>query len=93
MTIWVTAYCCCRLCCGEDAHGITASGAIPREGLTCAAPRRIAFGTVLMIPGVGSRVVQDRLAHRYDNRVDVYVKRHEDAVRFGKRRLRVEVVK
>ena len=85
----VTAYCACRACCGPDAAGIAANGKAPRQGVTVAAPRRVPFGTVVWIRGVGRRVVQDRTAIRYDGRWDVYFDRHQDAVRFGKRQIAV----
>lgn len=85
----VTAYCACKLCCGYPAKGITASGVKPVEGITIAMARTIPFGTKIYIEGVGPRIVQDRLALRFDNRVDVYFKKHKDAKRFGKQTLKV----
>ena len=82
-TIVVTAYCACTICCGPSAKGITASGNKPRQGYTVAAPRNIPFGTKLFIPSVGWRIVEDRLAKRYDNRIDVYYKSHKKAKEFG----------
>lgn len=90
----VTAYCPCAICCGVmGGTGITASGKQARQGVTVAASRSIPMGTRLRIEGVGVRVVQDRLAPRYDDRVDVFFTRHEDAVRFGKKTLAVRVSK
>ena len=90
----VTAYCACTKCCGGmGGTGITASGKPARQGVTVAASRKIPMGTRLRIEGVGVRVVQDRLAPRYDDRVDVFFARHEDAVRFGKKTLAVRVSK
>ncbi len=85
----VTAYCACKACTGYNSGGPTASGAMPRQGVTVAAPRSIRFGTILDIEGVGRRVVQDRLAMAYDNRIDVFFRSHVEARRFGTRRLRV----
>lgn len=82
--IVVTAYCACRLCCGNNAsHGLTASGVKPTEGITVAASRKIPFGTKLAIDG-RTYTVQDRLAKRYDNRVDIYFASHKRALQFGK---------
>lgn len=81
----LTAYCACRLCCGPNATGLTASGVRPTAGLTIAGPRSVPFGTVVYIPTIGRRVVQDRTARRFDGRWDVYFTRHADARRFGKR--------
>jgi 3D (Asp-Asp-Asp) domain-containing protein len=86
----VTAYCACKECCGQDAYGYTASGRKPIEGITIAAPRSIPFGTKMFIDGVGHRVVHDRLANRYDTRIDVYMTDHNRAKQFGKKRLTVK---
>lgn len=87
----VTAYCACRLCCGSLTGGPTASGVMPVQGVTVAAPRRIKFGTILHIEGVGVRVVQDRQARRYDSRFDVFFNNHNDAMEFGKQKLQVTI--
>lgn len=86
----VTAYCGCEKCCGKwaKAHK-TADGHTPKQGVTCAASRSIPFGTQLNIAGVGVRTVQDRLATKYDSRIDIYFDNHLDALRFGKRTLTV----
>ena len=90
----VTAYCACKRCCGKHAaKGITASGLVPVEGRTVAAARSIPLGTRIHIEGVGWRVVEDRTARRYDGRVDVYFKKHNDALQFGKRKLQITIQK
>ena len=87
--VTVTAYCPCAKCCGKWAGGRTADGHMPAPGVTCAASRSVPFGTRLLIPGVGWRTVQDRLARRFDGRVDVLFATHAEAVRFGKQKLEV----
>ncbi len=87
-TFVVTAYCHCAKCCGKAGQP-TASGKMPVAGVTIAAPRRIPFGTVLTIEGVGKRVVQDRLARKYDSRIDIFMPSHKAALQFGKRTLKV----
>jgi 3D (Asp-Asp-Asp) domain-containing protein len=90
----VTAYCGCEKCCGKWAkYNKTADGHIPKEGVTCAASRKIKFGTKLKIEGVGIRIVQDRLAIKYDNRIDIYFSSHKRALEFGKKKLKVEIIK
>ena len=89
----VTAYCPCKVCCGQWAGGPTASGKMPVAGITVAGPRSIPFGTRVWIEGVGERVVQDRLARKYDGRFDVFFASHKEALRFGKRQLKVEVLR
>jgi len=93
----VTAYCACKKCCGKWSGGPTASGRMPVAGITVAGPRSVPFGTRVRIEGVGVRVVQDRLAKRFDNRFDVFLgsdeQAHGKALRFGKRTLKVEVLR
>jgi 3D (Asp-Asp-Asp) domain-containing protein len=86
----VTAYCCCSLCCGPKAAGIAANGKPPVEGLTIAGPRSIPLGTRVYIETIGWRTVTDRTAKRFDGRFDIYFRNHADAVKFGKRKLKVE---
>jgi len=62
---------------------------MPKEGITIAAPRNIPFGTVLEIESIGTRVVQDRTALKFNGRIDLYFESHESAKRFGKKTLRV----
>lgn len=88
-TLVITAYCACTTCCGPRAKGITAMGRVPVQNVTVAASRRIPLGTSLAIDGIGWRRVEDRLAKRYDDRVDVYFTRHADAIRFGLQTRRV----
>lgn len=92
-TYTVTAYCGCSKCCGKwsDAHK-TADGHTPVEGVTCAASRSIPFGTKLLIDG-HVYTVQDRLAAKYDSRIDIYFENHSNALRWGKKKLTVEIVK
>ena len=88
--IIVTAYCACKLCCGPNAHNITADGHKPVQGITIAASRRIPFGSKIVIAG-HTYTVQDRLARRYDNRIDIFFNNHRDALRFGKRTVTVNL--
>jgi 3D (Asp-Asp-Asp) domain-containing protein len=78
----ITAYCACVKCCGRWADGVTASGTKPVQGRT-AAMNGVPFGTILHIPEVGWRVVEDRMAMRYSDRIDIYFDSHEDALQFG----------
>lgn len=86
----VTAYCGCAKCCGKAGQP-TASGKMPVQGVTVAAPRAIKLGTKVLIEGVGERIVQDRLAKRYDHRIDVFFNSHKEALKFGKRKLNVTI--
>ncbi|MDP2656342.1 MAG: hypothetical protein Q8P11_02135 [bacterium] len=53
------------------------------------------FGTRVRIPDMyGDRVftVQDRMAHRFSNRIDVWMKSREAALQFGYRKVKIEVL-
>lgn len=89
----VTAYCSCQKCCGKwSKFNKTADGHQPKQGVTCAAPRSMPFGTKLNIEGVGTRIVQDRLSNRYDNRIDIYFTNHSQALKFGIKQSNVQKV-
>ena len=88
----VTAYCSCRLCCGQHATGLAANGHRPIEGVTCAGPRCYPVGTRLYLAGLGYRTVTDRTALQYDGRVDIYFAKHDDAKRFGRKMMRVTIL-
>lgn len=91
----VTAYCPCAKCCGRTGQR-TASGAWPRAGVTIGVPRTgplaFPFGTRVRIEGLGERVVQDRMAARFTNRLDLFVPTHREAVRFGVQRRKIEII-
>ena len=87
-TYIVTAYCPCRQCCGPNARGITASGKRVRVGM-CAADRRVPFGTVFVISGYGRAVVEDRGGAIKGNRIDVFFETHDEALRWGRRTVKV----
>lgn len=89
----ITWYCACRLCCGHDACGITASGVPPVEGVTAAA-NGYPFGTRVHIDGVGVRVIQYRMHRRYGpDRIDVYVRDHNRAKALGLTRRNIRILK
>lgn len=88
----VTAYCGCESCCGEFADGITASSYRIRPGdKLIAAPRSFQFGTRIYIPGYGLASVEDRGGAIQGNRLDVYFSTHEEALKWGRRKLLVIV--
>lgn len=82
----VTAYCSCKLCCGPTAYNVCADGHHPLQGITAAASRDLPLGSRLYIDKVGWRTVEDRLNHKFDNRVDIYFKKHSKAKQFGIRK-------
>lgn len=75
-------WCACKICTGTVAQP-TASGIMPRVGITISAPRSVPFGTIVDLPGIGRRIVQDRASRKYDHRWDVFVASHAEAKRLG----------
>ena len=107
LTLTLTAYCHCATCCGVSGQP-TASGRMPRAGVTVAIPRAFPLGSAIHIPssaiapnvkrggnGKGSLkqqdgniayytfIGEDRLARRYDNRIDIFMASHTEAKNFG----------
>lgn len=88
----ITAYCSCKLCCGSSATGLSANNKPPIQGVTVAASRLYPLGTHLHIQGMTNDfIIQDRLARRFDSRVDVYFNSHKDALRFSKQQRTVTI--
>ena len=93
-TATVTAYCACYKCCGKwSTAGITARGTKPRAGFTAAGPRNIKLGTRIYIEGVGMRTVEDRTARKFDGTWEVFLNRHSDARKFGRKQLKINILK
>jgi 3D (Asp-Asp-Asp) domain-containing protein len=92
-TVDVTGYCPCEICCGRSADGITASG-VRAVGKLLAAPGSIPFHTHIYVPGYSDRPVPvlDRGKAIKGNRLDVLFPTHEQALKWGRRRMTVWVV-
>ena len=97
MYVTATAYCSCTICTGKG-NGITASGTRATANRTIAAPRSFSFGTEFYIPyfrnnaNRGIFVVEDRGGAIKGNRIDIYFNSHEEALRFGRRTLKVYIL-
>ena len=90
--VTLTAYCLCTaVCCPKASKGLCANGQPPIQGITIAASRSIPLGTHVLING-HEYIVQDRLARRYDKRMDIYFNSHKDALRFGKQTNNVTIL-
>ena len=89
-----SGYCPCQICCGEFASGITANGSRATAGYTLAAAKDIPFGTLVYIPYF-DRVfeVQDRGGAINGKRIDIYFNTHGEAIAFGRRTLKIYIVK
>jgi 3D (Asp-Asp-Asp) domain-containing protein len=93
----VTAYCPCRMCCGPGADGVTSTGRDARLPGCAVDPRLIPYGSRVRIPGVGWRIADDTgSGMRAQGRqgiihIDVRMKSHEQAIRFGVRHVIITV--
>lgn len=96
----VTGYCPCTICCeGWSGWNETATGDDARicDGVA-ADPRLIPYRTVLRIPGVGKREVDDtggkmrQSAKRNVYHIDVRFRTHKEAKRFGRKWLNVRIL-
>ena len=106
-TLVATGYCSCGTCCrwqrdsggnpvdsatGRPKEvGTTASGTRARRGTIAADTARYPFGTVMWVPGYGYGTVEDRGADMRANRIDLFFSTHEQALNWGKRRVRAKI--
>ena len=70
--------------CFEGDRTVTASGAPVEVGVTAAAGPSVPFGTVVLVEGIGPRVVQDRGGRIGDGHIDVAVDTVAEALRLGR---------
>lgn len=91
-TIIVTGYCPCKLCCGIYAskQPQTASGTVPQKSKTIAC-NFLPFKTRVKILGK-IYTVEDRLAEKYKDRIDIFFNSHKEAKAFGKQTLTVTII-
>jgi 3D (Asp-Asp-Asp) domain-containing protein len=76
---------------GDAGYGITASGTKATEGRTAACPPSLAFGTHVVIDGLGVRICEDRGSAITAYHLDVYFDSVADALSFGRQSRKVEV--
>ncbi|MFA6158961.1 MAG: 3D domain-containing protein [Candidatus Paceibacterota bacterium] len=75
---------------------LTAIGRDTKEGTTVACPKRLKLGTRVHIEGIGERVCEDRYAdwvqERNGDTFDVFTEDYDEAVRFGRKNLKVTIL-
>ncbi|MDO8495581.1 MAG: hypothetical protein Q7S32_03630 [bacterium] len=77
----------------DDSPFITARGTHVRDGIVAA--NFLPFGTVIRIPamyGDKTFVVEDRMHSRFSERVDIWFASRQEALDFGLRKIRIEIV-
>lgn len=91
----VTAYCCCKECCGKSenhpAYGITKSGKRATEGRTIAVdPTIIPLGTTVYLNNV-PYVAEDTGSAIKGNKIDLFINDHQRAKVFGVQKMEVKL--
>lgn len=92
ITMNTSAYCACVACCGKT-NAITSSGAKATTWYTLAAGKGYPIGTIVYIPYFADKpnggwfMVQDRGGAISNNKLDVYMGSHSQALQFGRRSL------
>ena len=89
--VWVTGYCPCSICCGPYANGITASGKAARAKHTIAVDAykpKVQMGTKVIIKGTEYTVEDTGDLNKYGNDFDIYFAKHEDAVKWGRQKVK-----
>lgn len=95
-TLNTSAYCSCVKCCGKTT-GITSSGARASSWYTLAAGKGYPVGTIIYIPYFKNKpnggwfVVQDRGGAISNNKLDVFMGTHAQALQFGRRNLECHI--
>lgn len=78
---------------GDADYGVTATGKRATAGRTVAADWNVLPpGTVVEIEGIGRRVVEDSGGAIKGNRLDLFLPSRSAVDRFGRQRLKVEII-
>ena len=96
----LTAYCTCRICCGNFSPEVTglqahtATGTVPTQGRTIAVdPSVIPYGSTVVIDGVGTFIAEDTGGAIKSHRIDIYFETHEAAIAFGRQKRKVIILR
>ena len=90
----VTAYCGCKICNGKWTGSPCKNGEYPKQGVTVACdPNVIPLNTYIEIEGYGIRKCQDTGSKIINKRLDLYFDSHQEALKFGKKKLKVYLAK
>lgn len=77
-------YCTCEKCCGAYTTGLTKSGTTVTEGRTIAVdPKVIPLGSRVYIDGYGVFIAEDVGSAIKENKIDIAVGNHEQALKLG----------
>ncbi|MCX8053988.1 MAG: 3D domain-containing protein, partial [Armatimonadetes bacterium] len=93
LTMHATAYDPGPRSCGRYATGRTACGLQAGYGVVAVDPRVIPLGTHLYIEGYGHAIAGDRGRAIKGNRIDLGFSTYKEAIRFGRKRVTVHVLR
>lgn len=91
-TFNTSAYCSCEKCCGKTS-GVTSSGATPTTWSTIATGKAYPIGTIIYIPALKDKpnggwfIVEDRGGSITNNKIDIYMGTHTQAIQYGRKSL------
>jgi len=78
---------------GDKYYGVTASGQKTKEGVTIACPKSMPFGTQIYIPYFDNTYTcTDRGGAIKEGRLDVFMSSESKAIKFGRRKLEVQII-
>lgn len=86
-----TAY-CPHSCCGSS-HGRTATGRRAEYGVVAVDPRVIPLGTFLYVDRYGFAIAADTGRKIKGNRIDLCFPTHREAMRYGRRKVKVLILR
>lgn len=91
-TFNTSAYCSCEKCCGKTS-GVTSSGVSATTWSTIAAGKAYPIGTIIYIPALKDKpnggwfIVEDRGGSITNNKIDIYMGTHTEAIQYGRKSL------
>lgn len=78
---------------GDNGYGITASGMKARPGVVAVDPRVIPLGTKLYVEGYGNAIAGDTGGAIKGKRIDLFFNSHKQAMNFGRRSVKVQILR
>lgn len=89
-----TAYCPCSRCCGRFADGMTSMGRDAGFPGVAVDPKRIPYGTIIEIPGIGKLEADDTgsaMRNAEGLHIDIRFRTHEEALQWGVQTIVVKI--
>lgn len=91
LSMEATAYCPCSIC--GTGSGKTSLGTEARRGIAAVDPSVIPLGTIVYVEGYGLAIAADTGGNIRGNRIDLCFNNHSEAIQFGRKTVRVHVLR